>query len=408
MAESSTARAPGPSRAPGRGKHKATGRERGAAQTLAQKQVIETGVLRAPAQDLQRLLEAALSLWERPPAEEHDGEEDGTEEGREDEDADAEDPFEGSGIEDAEADAEGDGTEPLDGDSLDGDSLDGDSLDGDSLDDVPLGQSEAAPPVDDVLVEKEDVGGHRRLRCYSGLSDHLLRLQSADPTTRLYHDALRLRIASTLFIVRAVAAENAPFLQSEGGAIAPLRRDVVRDALGLTEERFSNLLTEATLRTPAGDRHRLDAFFVRYSADESTEAALVGVLAQRADQDRRAAQDREPGGRRQALTDGAWLEYVNDARRELGLPVIGKAALAEARLKRLGLPGSAQRPKLYAQGLSVIGMISRGGAEAALLQKWKRLLQPLLTHKNAKTRQTATDWLAELEVRLAEVRLAEV
>ena len=346
--------------------------------TLTQTHTIETEVLRAPAQDLALLLDMLLSAPLMAEVAEDEVAED---EVAEDESPDV---SESSDVDEGGADAEGDGTE---------------NLEDVTLDDARPGANEVPVRIDDVIVEVANDDGQRRLRLYSELSNQLLRLRGGNPMIRVYHQALRLRIISTLAIVRAIVAANSSLILDGSVEIVPLRRDVVRQKLGLTEVQFSNLLTKSSLRTPADVSYCLKSFFVSYSGDESTETAFIEVLLQRAEQDLTLARDHSPGAKRHALTDGQWLPYVNHVRQQNDLPAIGVAALSEARSKRLGFPSGMQRPRHYDRETTVIGMIS-DGQEGGFLRKWKRLLEPYLTHKNVRTRTTATAWYAELEVRL--------
>lgn len=355
-------------------------RERAPGLSHAQALAVQSFVLRLPAQLLETGLKRVQA--ELPPDEDEDWEE-AAEDG-------PDEVFESADWEDAERDWEGDRTEEV--------------RDASPFDPSEVDEPRDAPDRFDVLIEP--LPAQDGVICFvvrSGLSDLLWTLGGANPLAFAYRMALRARIAATVKIARFLLANGALSPEDKGIPSRRARRDTVREATGLEEGALSRLLSEGTARMPDGSARLLADCFEEYSADETTDRALVQALAESADRDRRAAESKRPGVKRKALTDAELAAMVNAILTESGVGrPVSMAAVRAARAERLGLPASNRRPEQYAEGRSLFAMAAESPAEspkalAERLERWNRLTEPLLLHPNAATRNTVQRWWEEME-----------
>lgn len=328
-----------------------------------QRMAIETAIFCTAAADLERVLRLRLATFE-PMEEDHaEATDEVAEEGEE---------FDSMDIDDFDADEEGDFTEedesplPLDG--------------------IGLFAPEEPHPRADVVIERVETDGEKRLVPRSGISDLLLCLRGSDTLTSVYRSALSKRIYYMQLIVKKhILDKNHNYFLQETRQINRLRRDELRK--DLKKERLSRLLSASALLTPWGDRRELQDFFIARSAPSVTDEAVLQLFAEHFDDEQK-----------NPLTDGKLTTYVNVLlQNEYRL---GRTAITGAR-KRLGIPNIDERGKCYQQGMDFIAMIAKASACAERLRNMERLLERLLPKlKNEQARSWVSAWLQELKKHL--------
>jgi len=232
--------------------------------------------------------------------------------------------------------------------------------------------------------ERVDLLVHRlegRWWVTSGLADVLLWLSQGSGLVRNFHLQLRLRIADSLALGRAVVAANENFL--EGLADQPVRLPGpdLQQAAGLKEQRFSHLKNCLTLRTPGGGVMPLSDFVIDRTVDPQTDLTVLRLFIELLDEEVNQG----------AQSDQTWLE-------RLDVGVGTKQAIGQSR-KRLGIPDSRQRKVLYQEGARPEEVLRRIGTE--LKQPQREHLVDILRKlvgklKNTLDRERTERWLGEL------------
>lgn len=325
-------------------------------QTLSRSQIValQANLLRVPARDLDSWLKDAL-----PPADASKEETENAEGETEAEDA--------PDMEDWAEDAEGDATEPEESWPLD---------------DLPAAETRV-PQRDDVLLRQVETEAGPQWFLISGLSDLLFSVMGQGSVAHTRRMALRRRVADTLAVARLAQQEYgweglaAPPAPGQGrllraGATATLARD---------KAYLASLLSAATLQTPGGQSCFLHAFFADERSGKESESLrrLLRALAEHSEKDRQAP-----------LSDEALTERSGLARSTVQTARTG-----------LGVPTASDRARRYAAGQSLPAMAASGPEARARLGLWRQCLssKTFTAHENARTRQTAADWLAEVDAR---------